>query len=164
MGGVPIEAVAIGGGSIAVVAAALAVLRRRRVRPRIDDEAAAIDGATRTVPGFAPGAAVVGHDGAAALVSGTDARGRELLVLVRAGGARLTTREVEWGAVRATPGGIVVETGERRSARKDSGVPITGVDALDVRRLAPAASAQAIAIAERLAPPLDISGVVAKPS
>ncbi len=149
--GIPVEVFAIGGGSFGAIVAAAGLLRRGRRRARLDDEAAAMDGAAAALPGFAPHAAVVGHDGAAALVSGRGAR----LALVRASGKRLVAREVDWGTVRATPGGIVVESGG-----KGGGVPIVGVDALDVRRLAPAASPEAIAIAETLAPPTDISEVV----
>jgi hypothetical protein len=48
-------------------------------------------------------------------------------------GARIAVREVTWNALRSTPGGIVVETGERRFGS----VALTGVNALDIRRLAP---------------------------
>ena len=48
-------------------------------------------------------------------------------------GARIAVREVSWNALRSTPAGIVVETGERRFGS----VALTGVNALDIRRLAP---------------------------
>ncbi|WP_375380695.1 hypothetical protein [uncultured Sphingomonas sp.] len=153
--GIPVEFFAIGGGLFSAIVAAAGLLRRGRRGARLDDEAAAMDGAAAALPGFAPQAAVVGHDGAAALVGGGGGGNGARLALVRANGNRLVAREIDWGAVRATPAGIVVETGG-----KGGRVPIVGVDALDVRRLAPAASPEAIAIAEGLAPPPDISEVV----
>jgi hypothetical protein len=144
MGGLSLATMAIGGGSLAAIGAgAVLLLRRRQARPRIDTEAAAMDGAAAALPGFGPRAAVVGHDGAAALVGGDGDR----LALVRAERRRLVAHAIDWGAVRATVAGIVVE------GRKGAGVAIAGVDALDVRRLAPAASPEAMRIAERLAPP-----------
>jgi hypothetical protein len=79
---------------------------------------------------FVTGGAVMGADGRAALA--VDRRGERVAVCKRHG-AKLAVREVGWAALRSTPGGIVVETGEKRFGQ----VPIAGVDALDVRRLAP---------------------------
>jgi hypothetical protein len=42
-------------------------------------------------------------------------------------------REVAWQRVRATAAGVEVETGDRRFGR----MLVSGIDALDVRRLAP---------------------------
>lgn len=148
MSAIPAEAVAVGGGLIAAIGGMAAWRRRHRRIARIDGEQAAMARAGAALPGFAPLAAVVGQDGAAALVSGRGADAGERLALLHARSGRLATRAVDWSAVRATPGGIVVETGERRVG----GVPLAGIDALDVRRLAPAASAEAIRLAERLAP------------
>lgn len=141
MTGVPVEAAAVGGGLVAAAIGIVGWRRRRRRGARIDGEQAAMAQAGAALPGFAPVAAVVGHDGAAALVSGGSTG--ERLVLLRAGRGRSAAHAVDWSAVRATPAGIVVETGERRVG----GVPLAGIDALDVRRLAPAASAEAIRLA-----------------
>lgn len=135
MTGAPVGAAAIGGGLVAALAGLIGWRRHRRATARIGDEAAAMAAARAALPGFAPVAAVVADDGAAALVSG--GAGADRLALLRAAGRRLVAREVDWAAVRATRAGIVVETGERRVGP----VPLAGVDALDVRRLAPAASA-----------------------
>ncbi|WP_174297956.1 hypothetical protein [Sphingomonas bacterium] len=150
MSDVLIEAVAAGGVLTAVAATAIVgnrLLRGRRKAARLDDEEQAMERAGASLAGFRPLAAVIGADGAAALVSGSgpDEAGR--LALVHAVGRHLAAREVDWNAVRATPGGIVVETGQRRVG----GVPLAGIDALDVRRLAPAASDEAVRVAERLA-------------
>jgi hypothetical protein len=93
----------------------------------VEEAAEAIDG---SLPGFVTGGAVMGADGRAALA--VDRRGERVAVCKRHG-AKLAVREVGWAALRSTPGGIVVETGEKRFGQ----VPIAGVDALDVRRLAP---------------------------
>lgn len=90
----------------------------------------AADAADHQLPGFLTGGAVLGADGMAALA--VDRSGLRMAVVKRHG-ARLAVREVGWSALRSTEDGIVVETGERRFGR----VAVTGVDQLDVRRLAP---------------------------
>lgn len=102
---------------------------------RIASPEEAADAADHQLPGFVTGGAVVGADGRAALA--VDRRG-ERVAVVKRHGARLAVREVGWAALRSTPEGVVVETGGRRFGR----VPIAGVDALDVRRLAPAGEAR----------------------
>lgn len=96
---------------------------------RIGSPEEAADAADHALPGFRTANAVVGADGMAALA--IDEGGVRLAVCKRHG-ARIAVREVGWDSVRSTPEGIVVETGERRFGR----VPVKGVDALDMRRLA----------------------------
>ncbi|WP_298671283.1 hypothetical protein [uncultured Sphingomonas sp.] len=120
------------GGSLAAVlalggiAAALRLGRTDRMLIETDDALRAADDA---VAGFTGVSAVIGADGRAALVFGEDRR----VVVLKTHGARIAARVIEWDAVRATPGGMLVETGERRFGA----VLLAGVDALDVRRLAP---------------------------
>lgn len=111
---------------LAGIAWAIVRTRGRRIGS-VEDAAAAAEAA---LPGFATKGAVIGADGAAALA--VDRTGR--VAVMKRRGSRIATREVAWLAVRATAKGIVVETGDRRFGL----VAITGVDALDVRRLAPA--------------------------
>lgn len=96
---------------------------------RIDSPEAAADAADHALPGFRAANAVVGADGMAALAID---EGATRLAICKRHGARIAVREVGWDAVRSAPGGIVVETGERRFGR----VAVKGVDALDMRRLA----------------------------
>lgn len=98
---------------------------------RIESPEAAADAADHALPGFVTENAVVGADGLAALA--IDREGSRVAVCKRHG-AQIAVREVGWSALRSTDKGIVVETGERRFGR----VPIAGVNALDMRRLAPA--------------------------
>ncbi len=67
---------------------------------------------------------MVGDDGRAGLVLGTDGR---VVVVTAAGRAGA----VPWAALRQTGEGVVVETGTRKLGE----VLLKGVDALDVRRL-----------------------------
>ena len=96
---------------------------------RIESVEAAADAAEQALDGFATQGAVVGADGLAALAVGTDGR----VAAMKRDGGEIAVREVPWNAVRATPDGIVVESADRRFGR----VAILGVDALDIRRLAP---------------------------
>lgn len=127
----PIAAVAAAGLALVVVVAWM--LTRRRIAGRIDAPEQAMDAAAAALAGFRPLAAAVGADGAAALVSGAGDR----LAVLRAGTGRVLAREIGWRAVRATAEGMLVETEARAFAR----VPVAGVDALDMRRLAAAAEA-----------------------
>ena len=119
-------------GSLAAVLALAGIAWRLRLGrgERIDSPEAAADAADHQLPGFVTGGAVVSADGSAALA--VDRRGERVAVCKRHG-AHIAVRDVGWAALRSTADGIVVETGERRFGR----VPIPGVDALDVRRLAP---------------------------
>lgn len=111
--------------ALAGVAWALKLGRDRRIDAP-EDAAAAADAA---LGGFVTVGAVVGADGAAALA--VDGGGR--VAVCKRHGARIAVREVTWNAVRATPAGMVVDSGERRFGA----VTVAGVNALDVRRLAP---------------------------
>jgi hypothetical protein len=110
---------AIGGGWL--------LLRRRTTRIASPEEAA--EAAERELAGFTTQGAVVGADGGGALA--IDRVGR-VAVMTR-DGKRIAVREVAWGALRSTAEGILIDTGERRLGE----VLVAGVDALDVRRLAP---------------------------
>ena len=121
------------GGSllaILVLAGAAWALRLGRDGGRVGDPAAAMRQAEEALAGFASCAAVVAPGDRAALVTAEDGR----VAVLKAHGARVAVREVAWSEVRSTGSGIVVDTGERRFGR----VTLDGVDALDVRRLAPA--------------------------
>jgi hypothetical protein len=121
----------IGGGVAAAVlllAAAGWALRRGR-GGRIGSPEDAVAAAEAALPGFVAAGAVVGADGLGALA--VDGNGR--VAAVKRVGRRIAVREVPWRAVRASPAGLVIETGERRMGQ----VRVAKVDALDVRRLAP---------------------------
>lgn len=120
------------GGSLAAVLALAGVARLLKLGGgdgAIGAPEDALGAAENALPGFVAVAVIVAVDRRAALVSGEDAR----LAVLKAHGARVAVREIAWTAVRATPAGIVVETRERRFGR----ITLCGVDALDVRRLAP---------------------------
>lgn len=123
-------ALLVGGAAVAVAGLAGAgwVLTRRRVQ-RIASAEEAADAADRTLTGFDTIGAVVGADGSGALAVTDDGR----VAVMKRHGARIAVREVTWHDVRSTPAGILVETRERRFGT----VAITGVNALDIRRLAP---------------------------
>jgi hypothetical protein len=119
------------GGSLAailVLAGICWALKLGRVE-RIASPEDAADAADQSLPGFDTVGAVVGADGSGALAVADDGR----VAVMKRHGARIAVREVTWHALRSTPAGIVVETGERRFGS----VSLTGVDALDIRRLAP---------------------------
>lgn len=118
-------------GSLAAVLALAGVawaLRLGRDR-RIEAPEEAAEAVEAALAGFRAANAVVGSDGAAALV--VDA-GKRVAVCKRHG-ARLAVREVAWRDIRATAGGLLVDSGERRFGA----VTVAGVNALDVKRLAP---------------------------
>lgn len=118
-------------GSLAAVLALAGIVGTLKLRRthRITAPEEAAEAADAALTGFVTAGAVVGADGAAALA--VDADGR--VAVCRRHGARIAVREVAWNAIRATPDGMVVDTGERRFGA----VTVTGVDALDVRRLSP---------------------------
>ncbi|WP_245640733.1 hypothetical protein [Sphingomonas taxi] len=115
--------------AIAVTLGVVLALRGRR-KPRIASPEEAAEAAERALSGFDTQGAVVGADGGGALAVD---RGGRVAVMTR-DGARIAVREVPWGALRSTAEGILIDTGER----KLGAVLVAGVDALDVRRLAPA--------------------------
>jgi len=120
------------GGSLAAILALAGTawaLKLGRVDRLIDDPDAALRHAADALSGFAPVAAVVGEDGRAALVLGEGQR----VAVLKAHGAHVAAREITWTDVRSTASGIVIETRERRFGC----VRLTGVNVLDVRRLAP---------------------------
>ncbi len=88
----------------------------------------AADAAEAALAGFEAQDVVLGADGAGALAVGADGR----LAAVKRHGARAAVREVHWAAIRPTPDGAVIESGERRFGP----ILLAGVDALDLRRLA----------------------------
>lgn len=104
------------------------VLRRRDRRIGSPEEVA--EAVEVSIPGFLTANAVVGANGLGALAVTSDGR----VAAARRRSAGIAVREVGWGAVRSTAQGIVIETGERHFGR----LTLTGVDALDIRRLAPA--------------------------
>lgn len=95
---------------------------RRRRMLRSPEEA--VEAAAAAMPGLSAHDAVLGIDGRAGLVLGTDGR----VVVVTAAGKAGT---VPWAALRQTGEGVLVETGTRRLGA----VLLKGVNALDVRRL-----------------------------
>lgn len=128
----------LGGSLVAILALAGAAWGLRLGRDgRIASAEEAADAAEHALAGFATQGAVVGADGMAALAVGTDGR----VAAMKRHGAHIAVREVAWAAVRAAPDGIVVETGERRFGS----VSVKGVDALDVRRLAPTGDVRRLA-------------------
>ncbi|WP_174286756.1 hypothetical protein [Sphingomonas bacterium] len=130
------------GAVVLLVATGLGLVMRRARPARIDSPEQAATAVEGAIPGFAVAGAVVGADGAGALAVSHDNR----VAVVVPAGRRVVAREIGWTAVRATADGIVVETGDRGIG----GVALTGVDVLDIRRLAPAsAGPSAAALASR---------------
>lgn len=106
-------------------------LLRLRARPqRIGTPEDAAEAAEASLAGFETQGAVVGADGGGALA--IDRAGRVAVMQRR--GKRIAVREVAWAALRSTAEGILIDTGERSLGE----ILVAGVDALDVRRLAPA--------------------------
>jgi hypothetical protein len=123
---------AIGAGAVAAVLAVSGgswAMLRGRVRLRIDSAEQAAAAADQGLAGFKSAGAVLAEDGAAALAVSTTDR----VALVKQSGKQVVVREITWQALRSTPAGMVVETGDRRLGD----VALTGVDVLEVRRLAP---------------------------
>ena len=119
------------GGSLAAVLALAGIAWALRLGRdgRIASPEEAADAAEQSLAGFATEGAVVGADGGGALA--VDRSGR--LAAMKRHGARIAVREVTWRAMRSTAEGIVIETGDKRFGS----VTLRGVDALDIRRLAP---------------------------
>jgi hypothetical protein len=127
------------GGSLAAVLALAGVAWALKLGRdwRIGSAEEAADAADAALVGFDTQGAVVGADGAGALAVADDGR----VAVMKRHGARIAVREVAWSAVRSTPAGIVIETGERRFGS----IALAGVDALDIRRLAPTAPGRGLA-------------------
>jgi hypothetical protein len=120
----------VAGSLVAILAlAGIAWFLKLGRTARIDGPEAAADAADQSLPGFTTVNAVVGADGSGALAVTGDGR----VAAIKRHGARMAVREVTWDAIRATPDGMLVETGER----KFGSVLVSGVNALDIRRLAP---------------------------
>ncbi|MFS0773384.1 hypothetical protein [Sphingomonas sp. 1P08PE] len=127
---------ATGHAVLAAVAAGLVVLAgmawlliRRRGTSRIESPEDAATIVEQTLVGARVSGAVVGADGIGALAVTEDGR----VAAVKRRGRRLIAREVAWRSIRSTAQGILVETGDPRLGE----VALAGVDALDIRRLAP---------------------------
>lgn len=120
------------GGSLAAIVVLAGVAAWLKLGGRdvaLTDPAEAMRGAEEALSGFDAVSAAVGEDFQAALVF--DRGGR--VAVLKAHGAKVAARDVPWRAVRSGIDGMVVETGERRFGT----VLVKGVNALDVRRLAP---------------------------
>ena len=120
----------IAGLAVLLIVGSLVWVMRRGRRGRIESPEEAAAAADATLGGFETLGAVVGADGAGALA--VDRTGR--VAVMRRQGRRISVREIAWVALRSTVEGILVDSGDGRMGR----VLIAGVDALDVRRLAPA--------------------------
>lgn len=123
---------AAGGLAVVLVAAAggIWVARRRRRPPApIDTAEEAAFAAEAALAGFQAYSAVVATNGMGALALGREGR----VAVIKRDGAGLAVREVLWNAVRSTPAGLIVETGDRVFGE----VALMGIDALEVRRLSP---------------------------
>lgn len=122
----------LGGSAAAILALSGAAWWLRLGRDvKIGSVEEAADAVEHSLPGFVTGGAVIGADGLAALA--VDKRG-ERVAVVKRHGAQLAVREVGWKQIAATADGIVVDTGEKRFGGR---IAVTGVDQLDMRRLAP---------------------------
>lgn len=108
----------------ALAAALVAIVRLRGAARMLRTPEEAVQAAEAAIPGLAARDAVVGDDGRAGLVLGSDGR---VVVVTAAGRAGA----VPWAALRQTYDGVVVETGTRRLGE----VMLKGIHALDVRRL-----------------------------
>ncbi len=120
----------VGGIALLLLIVGIVTLLRRKRTARIASPEEAADAAEQALAGFDTQGAVVGADGGGALA--IDRAGR-VAVMTR-DGKGIAVREVAWSALRSTVDGILIDTGERQLGE----VLVAGVDALDVRRLAPA--------------------------
>ncbi|USU07443.1 hypothetical protein NF700_10005 [Sphingomonadaceae bacterium OTU29MARTA1] len=119
----------VGGIALLLLIVGIVALLRRKRTARIASPEEAADAAEQALAGFDTQGAVVGADGGGALA--IDRAGR-VAVMTR-DGKGIAVREVAWSALRSTVDGILIDTGERQLGE----VLVAGVDALDVRRLAP---------------------------
>jgi hypothetical protein len=120
---------AAGAAAVLVLGGAGATWRVLRRQVRIETPEEVAEAAEAALRGFAVSGAVVGADGQGALAMSGDGRVAAARRLRR----RLVVREVAWRDIRPTAGGILVETGDRALGA----VTLTGIDVLDIRRLAP---------------------------
>lgn len=120
---------AAGAAAVVVLGGAGATWRIRRRPVRIDSPEEVAEAAEASLRGFDVSGAVVGANGLGALAMSGDGR----VAAARRLRSRLVVREVAWHDIRATAGGILVETRDRALGE----VTLTGIDVLDIRRLAP---------------------------
>ncbi len=119
---------AVAAGSLVVIILGWLLLRARRPG-RIESPEDAASAVETMFAGARVAGAVVGADGTGALAVTEDGR----VAAVKRHGRRLIAREVPWRNVRSTAQGILIDTGDPRLGQ----VALAGVDALDIRRLAP---------------------------
>lgn len=120
----------LGGGMVAALAIAGGVWAWRRPGPvPIETAEEAAFAAEAALAGFQVYSAVLATNGMGALALGREGR----VAVIKRDGPGLAVREIPWNAVRATPAGLVVETGDRSFGA----VALAGIDALEVRRLSP---------------------------
>jgi hypothetical protein len=121
-----------GGGlaALAMAAAAIAWTRHRRRPPApIETAEEAAFAAEAALAGFQVYSAVLATNGQGALAVGRENR----VAVITRDREKLAVHEIPWKAVRATPYGLIVETGD-----SDVGdIALAGIDALEVRRLTP---------------------------
>lgn len=127
---------ALVGAGLVVSAGGGWLFARRSGHARIASPEEAATAVETALPGFVVAGAVVGADGGGALAVAVNGR----VAAMARRGRRLLSREVQWRTIRSTADGIVIETGDRRLGE----VRLTGVDVLDIRRLAPGARAAAL--------------------
>ncbi|TXC72369.1 hypothetical protein FSB78_16515 [Sphingomonas ginsenosidivorax] len=120
---------AAGAAALVVLGGAGVTWRALRRPVRIDTPEEVAEATEAALRGFAVRGAVVGADGQGALAMSGDGRVAAARRLRR----RLVVREVAWRDIRSTAGGILVETNDRALGA----VTLTGIDVLDIRRLAP---------------------------
>ncbi|SEN56847.1 hypothetical protein SAMN05192583_3090 [Sphingomonas gellani] len=128
---------ATGSAVLVLIVVCVAVLVWRRRDRHIGSPEEVAEAAEQGLSGFETVDAVVGADGSGALAVGRDGR----IAAAKRRGKRIAVREVPWQAVRSTAAGILVETDEPRFGR----VILTGVDVLDIRRLAPSVERRRLA-------------------
>ncbi|HVJ02005.1 MAG TPA: hypothetical protein VM662_07470 [Sphingomonas sp.] len=97
------------GSLAAILLLALAARLLRLGGGAIADEAAAIREAEAQLPGFEAERALVGSDGQAALVHGRDGS----VALLKQHGTQVAVRRITPVALRSTPDGLLVASGER---------------------------------------------------
>ncbi|KQM64251.1 hypothetical protein ASE75_09670 [Sphingomonas sp. Leaf17] len=126
-----IPTVAIGGAVAlsVVLAGGIGWLALRRRDRRIESPEVAAAAAETTLADFSAVGAIVGADGTGAIAVGADGR----VVAMKRIGKAIAVHPVAWTTLLSTQAGIVIDTGDRRFGR----VVLSGVDALDMRRLAP---------------------------
>lgn len=114
---------------VAAAGGAWAWRHRRRPPAPIETAEEAAHAAETALTGFQVYSAVLATNGMGALAVGRQGR----VAVIKREGPGLAVREVPWNQVRATPAGLIVETGDPQFGA----VALAGIDALEVRRLTP---------------------------